>query len=388
MEKAQPEVKEPAFPDHLREALRAVDPAHYRLVDADGLGLVNMRELFSALRAALVEPDEVTPAMVQPLFDAFDALRPDCSGHVAYEELPRLLEKDTFDTLVTLMERRAARMLAGWKKGDGTAALLAPSGRAGALQVSTVQLGGFEAYELQAGWTPPNRGASRLAVVTFSISGGRSRPSPAALVAQCELSRALVEAGWSVLAYEAAPLSAPEADGEAEVAKLRAAFAYIRAHRSFRYCRVALLAQGAGASAAFVAIGRHPEEFEYRLRTVAAFEPGSGGADHAALPTLLAARPSNRETRDALRGYFNKDAKAETSSMSRLASRLRGADAEVSWAQGAVALQASLNERGTPVEHLEVPIEYPDYGRAHRAHGRAFFTEHKGALLQFLEQHI
>ena len=74
MEKAQPAVKEPAFPDHLREALRAVDPAHYRLVDADGLGLLNMRELFSALRAALVEPEEVTPAMVQPLFDAFDAV--------------------------------------------------------------------------------------------------------------------------------------------------------------------------------------------------------------------------------------------------------------------------------------------------------------------------
>ena len=48
---------------------------------------------------------------------------------------------------------------------------------------------------------------------------------------------------------------------------------YARAHRHFKYCKMAVLAQGVGVRAAFTALTRHPTSFLPHLRAICGCQP-------------------------------------------------------------------------------------------------------------------
>eukprot|EP00966_Prymnesium_polylepis_P079066 1832208-Prymnesium_polylepis.3 len=59
---------------------------------------------------------------------------------------------------------------------------------------------------------------------------------------------------------------------------------HVKRHRHFRFCKIALLAQGVGAKAAFAAIARQPAAFGTQLRVVSACQlamPQTAGQVHA-----------------------------------------------------------------------------------------------------------
>ena len=137
--------------------------------------------------------------------------------------------------------------------------------------------GSFDAYVYINDVCGNRRAAERLAVVTLppmeAVRGPASeREDPALRAATIPLHHRLVERGWNVLAYEANALS-DDGCGEAELAKLRAAMAYCSQHKLLRYCRVSLVTQGTGASAALMAMHDYPQELNDRVRVISACEP-------------------------------------------------------------------------------------------------------------------
>ena len=77
---------------------------------------------------------------------------------------------------------------------------------------------------------------------------------------------------------------APEAawsqeQADATQAYLLAALEHLARHRSLRYCKVSLIAQGVGASASLQALSRYPSAFEQRLKALVVCDPAPPEAD-------------------------------------------------------------------------------------------------------------
>ena len=143
-----------------------------------------------------------------------------------------------------------------------------------------------------------NRGPSQLAIVAhpFVAQGAGSTATPSAESAESEpptatsdskaiarlraraastpLMSRLVGAGYCVIAFEAHELAAEWVDsGAAAVDRLVSVLSFASMHRIFKYCRIALFAQGVAATAAFVAMVRAPSLFEHRVKCLMATQP-------------------------------------------------------------------------------------------------------------------
>ena len=149
--------------------------------------------------------------------------------------------------------------------------------------------------------------------------------------------------------------------------------AYVAAHRKLRYCRCALVTQGTGASAAFMALHSHPEAFDYRVRALSACQPAgvdelkeallSEYAPACTLPVLLSDKQATRPSTPS--SVLSGDGRPKT--------------------PAAVKVQRMLPE-ATPSERIEVN-NYPLYGKARRFEGSRFFGDHPKQLLSFLDEH-
>jgi Ca2+-binding EF-hand superfamily protein/pimeloyl-ACP methyl ester carboxylesterase len=147
----------------------------------------------------------------------------------------------------------------------------------------------FTAYQMvNVPASGANRGSDKLVIVTHPITGagGDAQRDPLRRLSNCALHRHLRQQGFSVLAYEAHPLNlAGQQTGELQEELLLGAMDHVGTHRSFKYCKIALMAQGVGAAAAFVAMSRHPEVFDNRVLAISACQPAA--VDGPAFDELL-----------------------------------------------------------------------------------------------------
>ena len=109
--------------------------------------------------------------------------------------------------------------------------------------------------------------------------------------------KSLLGAGISVLAFSTHTATARPsgAAADAYTRYLLAALEHAARHPRLRYCRIALFAQGVGASATLRAFSRAPAAFEARLKCLVLCEPAevNGLVDcipHVRVPTLLLTR--------------------------------------------------------------------------------------------------
>ena len=388
-----------------RQKLKAIDI--FRQVDADASGRVSVSELTRALSELGLN---VPLSSMQQIFRNFDA---DGSGQVDYEEFCETLRRDR--TLLVDELSGSVRDALGLPPAPAPPAdllsepgqlqgavgsdvetrsalgklklainLARTFGRAGAarchpLAFKAVKVGvlskeveAFDAYEFVNDVHLNNRGASQLAVVTHPVQVGRDGDTKELCVAQRPLHHALAKAGWSVLAYEAYALG-EDGSGEAEAARLRAVMAYVAAHRKLRYCRCALVTQGTGASAAFMALHSHPEAFDYRVRALSACQPAgvdelkeallSEYAPACTLPVLLSDKQATRPNTPS--SVLSGDGRPKT--------------------PAALKVQRMLPD-ATPSERIEVQ-NYPLYGKSRRFEGSRFFGDNPKQLLAFLDEH-
>ena len=187
----------------------------------------------------------------------------------------------------------------------------------------TTRGGPFTAWEMLGGYRGSFRSSSKLAVVAHPITnagvgGATEGPKARSRVGTLTLHRALADAGWSIIAFEPHGMGAA-GDGADEAACecLVAAMSYVRAHRHFKYCGVALFCQGVGARAACAAVSRDRARFvsQSNLRVMSLFEPvgarsgGEGGigplaeqfaACRGSFPVAVSFKPSARPLVDKL----------------------------------------------------------------------------------------
>ena len=79
----------------------------------------------------------------------------------------------------------------------------------------------------------------------------------------------LMRMGWSILVYDAVPSE----DGALAAAQLHNVFAYVAAHRSFKYCQVLLMTEGCTAGAAFRAIAEDRGTSITQLKAMTVSQP-------------------------------------------------------------------------------------------------------------------
>ncbi len=242
--------------------------------------------------------------------------------------------------------------------------------------------GGFDAWELVGGADRgshgTNWGSANLAIVTHPLThvADGSVDGLTAHVSVLPLHRHLIDAGWSVLAYEASALAA-EGSADAQLDALCACLDYVSAHHSFRYSRIALLAQGVGASAALKALATEGARLDGRLGALVASQPAAidGLLDVYApacrVPTLLAhAEPAHRAL-DA----------------SSAEHRLEHSLADV-LARGGVDARLVVAQ---PVIRPWTPAwatTYPLYGAARRFDASHLYGDQPHLLLDFLHEHV
>lgn len=305
------------IPEQIRTAMRAhmarcIDL--FRQCDDDASGEISRPEFIRALEVlGLDAPREALGAV----FDCFDL---DNSGSIEYEELAQLIQ-------------RSKKISPNWK--DPT---LGEAERPRPIRIPVVEVSSIRRprisprYELRlrppahpadpylpvrigsSRWLPSgevlmawehvsssfpgrHRGSSKLAIVTYSSAhvGCSDGGLPIRTLKSPLLLTHLTDVGFSLLVFEAHTHDATWDDaGEAATARLLAALDYVASHRVFRYSRLALFAQGAGATAAFVALDRAPGAFAHRVKALCICEPAQGEerlAEYAAtchLPTLTA----------------------------------------------------------------------------------------------------
>ena len=392
----------------------------FRQMDDDASGLVDLQEFKKAMREFGLRGHEEA---VEQVFHTFDA---DLSGAITYAELdklcrasvehfPRLYERrnamtpQMTDVIVELVRKREAEAnrhvaatLAATTR-PSTAASTRPqtapairrnrdlwSSVGAKLQAyivkekqqrkpvvftptqivtrSGVEIEAFERINV-VGNDPRRRGSNKLVIVTHPITGagGNGDRAPIARLADLPLHRHLEQEGFSVLAYEAHPLAVGgEQTGEAQEEFLLAAMDYVGQHRSFKYCKIALMAQGVGAAAAFLAVSHNPELFEGRVRVISACQPAA--IDGPAWEELLSTHVPRCRI-PTLISHADVDAR-----------HLEKDDHEYKIAQ---AVHAALDE-AVPKEIVEVK-GYPLYGKARRFDGSQYFGEHPDSLA-FLEE--
>ena len=420
-----------SVPHQIRAALhqhkaRVIDL--FRQMDDDASGLIDLPEFKKAMREFGLDPDRYADE-VEHVFSTFDA---NADGSITYLELEKLLrasaaryprlsarrnavvnQEAAIASLLaarpSLLSRASFRSFDMSTRSLGDVAESPPSPprerpqwgggmrdllqsrdgtRVRAREMATevpftpttlVTRGGvqFDAFELvNVRAAGANRGSDRVAIVAHPITGAGvlGDRSPLARVAHLALHRHLYRSGYSVLAYEPHRLGMRSdgegQTGEAQVEMLHAAMAYVGAHRSFRYCKVAVLAQGVAAAAAFVALAREPELFEGRLRVIGACQPAA--IDGPEWERLFSEHvPACRVP------VFVSHAAIE-------ARDLDESDHEYKVAQ---SYHAALAE-ATPKGILEVR-GYPLFGTARRFDGAQYMGDFpRGPILRFVDEYI
>jgi len=207
------------------------------------------------------------------------------------------------------------------------------------------------AWEIATPGCGNNRSVGRLAICTHALSWGQAAKGAAPDVA---LHRMLYDQGLSVLAFESHPVG-KFISAAVALSQLRAAFEYVEHHAKFRYCHVAILAQGAGASASIQAAAEHSPLFA-RLSAISVSQP-------VGIMDLISKHvPASRTP--MLLSY------AEEQS-SHIPMEIIRAHAEE-----------------CPLEVVAIPPGYPLYGKARRYRGDAYFAEKPSPLLSFLQQYV
>ena len=294
-----------------------------------------------------------------------------------------------------------------------------------------------------------HRGANKLAIVMHPLGAGMSRRSEyiqtprgmatprsqhethaalararwlAGKAATRPLHQKLVDEGFNVLAYEAHSLAvgcetvrgvtsvqtvadaAMDAKHALRVqqAKLRDVLAYVEKHRVFRYCRVVLLAQGVGASAALKLLADlNPMVESDAPDTAPAKELNSPRVPKAGKPVVKDAWSPDLSTLSLfrLRAVAASQPSPEADLLDRVAPRgtvpvllAYAQDAPPETIELTTAVHAALPEPG-PDEHgkelLAIPQgAVPLFGKARRFEGGGYWGEHPEALLAFLNKHF
>lgn len=320
------------FPEQIRAALaenlaRAIDL--FRACDTDQSGEISRREFVQALSMCGLQDHKED---LKAVFDCFDL---DGGGSIEYSELATIIRRSTAIAPQVKVRRR---------RGDAPSAVQSEVPITGtrsrpenAAPYTLVEIASpswlppgyaFPAWELiYEAFPGTNRGTGKVALVTvpslkppsildepiFSRQLGMVRRFPASVLRSNLVLRDLVAAGYSILAYEAHAPGATWADaGETTTAHLLAALEYVRSHRRLRYCSITLFAHGVGSTAAFAAMQRAPELFEYRVRTQILCEPEDdggrllleGAVPACIVPTMLVARqPTSDDDQSAALWY-------------------------------------------------------------------------------------
>ena len=89
------------------------------------------------------------------------------------------------------------------------------------------------------------------------------------------LHRHLHESGYNTLVFEPHEMGCvgSAADEGDAAAKLLAVLSYVAKHKVLKYCKIVLLTQGIGASAAIIAMGRAPLLFSERVKAMSVCQP-------------------------------------------------------------------------------------------------------------------
>jgi len=168
------------------------------------------------------------------------------------------------------------------------------------------------------------------------------------------LHRILYDQGLSVLAFESHPVG-KFISAEVALCQLRAAFAYVESHAKFRYCQVAVLAQGAGASACIQAAAEQSPLFA-RLSAISVCQP-------VGIMDLISKHvPASRTP--MLLSYAEEQSPHIPTEI----------------------IRARAEE--CPLKVVAIPPGYPLYGKARRYRGDAYFAEMPAPLLDFLQQYV
>ena len=322
------------------------------------------------------------------------------------------------------------------------------------LHCQTVHIGtasGSEitAFEIVGGRSAlVHRGANKLAIVMHPLGAGsrmagrseyvqtpRGMATPhsqhethaalararwlAGKVATRPLHQKLVDEGFNVLAYEAHSLAVGNqtvrgvtsvqtvADAAMDAkhalrvqqAKLRDVLAYVEKHRVFRYCRVVILAQGVGASAALQLLADLNPTVESAAPDTA--HVNSPRVAKAVKPIVKDAWSPDLSTLSLfrLRAVAASQPSPEAELLDRVAPRCPvpvllayAQDAPPETIELTTAVHAALPEPG-PDEHgkelLAIPQgAVPLFGKARRFEGGGYWGEHPEALLAFLNKHF
>jgi len=239
------------------------------------------------------------------------------------------------------------------------------------VSVETVQVrlgrrASFPTYEILAGeqcHSGTCRPTNKLAIVAHPLHGGQFKDTPEHRAAYSMLHRILIEAGWNVLAFEANRLSAG-GDGEVETAKLRAVITHVSTHRKFRYCKVAVLAMGVGASAAIKYVSSTAfgtDDLTCRLVGLSASQPSGE-------PSLLA--------------HLEHES-APCCQVPIFWSHLDDA----AHAALPLAMSATLRARGVDTESLAVPVAaIPTYGTTQCFQTERLLSMNAQPLIHFLDR--
>lgn len=229
----------------------------------------------------------------------------------------------------------------------------------------------LQAYELiNISSTGANRGSDKMAIVCHPITGagGASDGTKQQKLSMLLLHRHLQQEGFNVLAYEAHPLAVGGVQtGELQQEYLLAAMDYVSEHRSFKYCKIALMAQGVGAAAAFVAISKNPELFEGRVRVISACQPAE--LDGTTMEELLTTHVPRCNIPTLL---------------SRAESGVKHIATINHEYMTAKKIHDALGE-SVPKDLIEVS-DYPLFGKARRFDGAQFFGDH-AEKLAFITEH-
>ena len=165
-----------------------------------------------------------------------------------------------------------------------------------------------------------------------------------------------------MLAYEAHPLAVGGVQtGELQEQYLLAAMEYAASHHSFRYCKIALMAQGVGATAALLAMSKHPEMFEGRVRAVSVCQPAE--LEGTTMDELLTVHVPQHNIPTLL---------------SRAESGIKHISTINHEYMTAEKIHQALGE-SVPKELIEVS-NYPLFGKARRFDGSQFFGDHAEKL--------
>ena len=361
------------LPAQLRDALseavlRGIDL--FRMADFQGDGSISHKEFAITLRELGLE---VSKAEMKQIFDSFDL---NGDGTVAYEELHRMLARtqsrtlsitrskaptgrklEMFGTLRAYVELADAEVTHALRTEYVKIPLVQDDGGVSSTFDAWVALGGDQSG--QGTWRP----SSKLAVLTNPLRGGPGYPTKETRVSKGKLTREFVEAGWNVLCYEGHGLTG-DGDGTEQVAHLRSVFAWLSTDRKLQYCRVALVAQGTGASAVLKAAAGSPEVFETQLRVFAAAQMSGSETLEADVSAVYA--PAWRvPTLFAHHAELSPEAPMLSSTV-----------------------QATLQENGIPTEMVAVPPDYPTYTPRRILQASRFFGDYPEGLMEFFERHI